>query len=151
MLFVWALLPFLGIKRLQPGPPKAATPSEREVEQTTAPGARTSSREVEPWETRARAIHRIATRLPNCRCLPRSLTLARWMASEGLDPELKMGYRPASTRDGASEPLAHAWIELDGVPIGETEESLAGLLPLSWPTAARASRRWSRGPLKTDN
>ena len=141
LLFVWTLLPILGIKRLQPSLASAAKTSASNVEQSGAEDARTSNREVEPWETRAKAIARIAARLPNCRCLPRSLTLARWMASEGLDPELKMGYRPASTRDGASEPRAHAWIELNGEPIGETAESLKGLAPLNWPAFPETRNR----------
>jgi hypothetical protein len=120
ILWVWALLPLLGIKRLQPGPKPAMAEAKE--------GA-----DIELWERRAKAITRIAARLPNCKCLPRSLALARWMASEGLNPDLKLGYHTTRSGHGPHPELAHAWIELNGTPIGETKESLKGLMPLYWP------------------
>jgi hypothetical protein len=50
-------------------------------------------------------------------CLQRSLVLYRELSRDGADPHLIVGFRPApGGLDG------HAWIELDGVALGEGAE-----------------------------
>lgn len=73
------------------------------------------------WQRRARALRRVGARLPGVNCLSRSLCLWCWMRRRGLDPDLRIGLRrPAG---GAIE--SHSWVELDGVVIDETPESVA--------------------------
>jgi transglutaminase superfamily protein len=58
-------------------------------------------------------------------CLPRALALQRLLAGRGAPAELKIGVR----RDG-EELAAHAWVEVDGRPVGEpagVEERFAEL------------------------
>lgn len=59
------------------------------------------------------------------RCLQCSLALHYWLRREGLPSELRIGVRTA-----AGTLQAHAWVELDGVPVGDTDGSIAPFTPL---------------------
>lgn len=50
-------------------------------------------------------------------CLRQALALYWWLRRDGLQPQLKLGAR--ATRDKALD--AHAWIELDGHALGQTD------------------------------
>ncbi len=52
-------------------------------------------------------------------CLPRSLALQRMLARRGIASELRIGVRKES--NGAGGIAAHAWVEVDGVPLGEPQ------------------------------
>lgn len=58
-------------------------------------------------------------------CLRRSLVLRALLARRGVPAELRFGVH-------ADRPdlQAHAWLEVDGRPVGESPETLAGLVPL---------------------
>ena len=74
------------------------------------------------WATGAAARHHLWP----MRCLPSSLCL-RWMLGRaGLPARLRLGV----ARDGGRL-LAHAWVELAGRPVGETEEGIAPFAPLA--------------------
>ena len=53
--------------------------------------------------------------LPQGSCLPQALVLFRWLCKHGLEPELKIG-----ARRGDNVLEAHAWLELDGIPLDST-------------------------------
>ena len=53
-------------------------------------------------------------------CLPKSLTLHRMLKRRGVDSQIKIGAN--KTPLGIS---AHAWVEVDGQAIGESETILA--------------------------
>ena len=60
-------------------------------------------------------------------CLPKSLVLQRLLAQRGHDAALRIGVRKEGERLAA-----HAWVEVDGVTVGEpadVEERFARLLP----------------------
>ncbi len=52
-------------------------------------------------------------------CLPRSLALQRMLRSRGVAAELRIGVRKEPVAGGGI--AAHAWIEVDGVPLGEPQ------------------------------
>ena len=54
-------------------------------------------------------------------CVPRSLVLYRELSRLGADPRLCVGFR--STEAGV---LGHAWVEVDGKVVGETDPRVAG-------------------------
>ena len=57
-------------------------------------------------------------------CLPRSLTLYRALSRAGASPRLFVGFRSLEGRvDG------HAWIAVDGAPVGEAEALIDSLTP----------------------
>ena len=58
-------------------------------------------------------------------CLPRSLALKRLLAKRGIASTFRIG-----VRKDFGELQAHAWIEVDGVPLGEPEAIEARFLPL---------------------
>jgi hypothetical protein len=71
----------------------------------------------------ARAVVRTMVFLPgDTRCLRRSLVLTRLLARRGIPSRLVIGAR---TRP---QFLAHAWVELDGVPILATDDDAFGRL-----------------------
>jgi hypothetical protein len=72
------------------------------------------------WKRRALALKRVAPRIPRTHCLARALALRWWMRSAGLDARMKIGIRKGP--DGLE---SHAWVELDGMPIDETQENVA--------------------------
>lgn len=58
------------------------------------------------------------------RCLPRSLALYRALSRAGASPQLWIGFRKVAGRvDG------HAWITVDGRPVGEAEALMPSLTP----------------------
>lgn len=59
------------------------------------------------------------------RCLPHALCLRRLLARRGIEGILRIGV----ARDG-DRLLAHAWIEHEGRPLGEGEESVGRFEPL---------------------
>jgi hypothetical protein len=53
------------------------------------------------------------------KCLARSLTLSALLGRRGVASEVVIGVRPGG------EPLdAHAWVEVDGQPVNETQETV---------------------------
>lgn len=83
------------------------------------PGAGVEA-DIEPWQRRAAALKRLGARLPGTACLVRSLALRWWMRSAGLDARIRIGARPGE--DGVA---AHAWVELDGVPVDDHADHIA--------------------------
>ena len=59
------------------------------------------------------------------RCLARSLCLRRLLAKRGIEGVLRIG---VAREEGRL--LAHAWVEWEGKPLGEREESIARFEPL---------------------
>jgi hypothetical protein len=59
------------------------------------------------------------------RCLPHALCLRRLLARRGIEGVLRIGVARQEDRL-----LAHAWIEWEGKPLGEAEESIARFEPL---------------------
>ena len=59
------------------------------------------------------------------RCLARSLCLRRLLARRGIAGVLRIG---VAREDGRL--LAHAWVEWEGKPLGDSEESIARFEPL---------------------
>jgi len=58
-------------------------------------------------------------------CLPRSLLLYRELSRRGADPHLVIGFADASRALAG-----HAWVTLDGQPLGESASTLAPLTPV---------------------
>lgn len=54
-------------------------------------------------------------------CLERGLVQYRFLAAAGFEPSLYVGFG----RGGRGELRGHAWVVLDGRPVGESEASLA--------------------------
>lgn len=74
------------------------------------------------------------------RCLARSLCLRRILARRGIEGILRIGV--AREKDRL---LAHAWVEWEGKPLGEVEESIARFEPLlAAEEAGRAASLLSR-------
>ena len=74
------------------------------------------------WATEAAARHHLYP----MRCLPKALCLRRLLGRHGIGSELRIG---VSTRDGGL--AAHAWVERQGVPVGETRDVEKRFSPLS--------------------
>jgi len=102
------LLPYRRVERLF-GPAPASRPAR--------PGA--VSRSV--WAAGAASRHHLWP----MRCLPHALCLRRLLARRGIEGVLRIGV----AREG-DRLLAHAWIEHEGRPLGEVEESIARFAPL---------------------
>jgi hypothetical protein len=73
------------------------------------------------WATEAAARHHLYP----MRCLPKALCLRRLLGRHGIDAELRIG---VSTRDGVL--AAHAWVERQGIPVGETRDVADRFSPL---------------------
>ena len=58
-----------------------------------------------------RVVVRVISRLPDAKCLLRSLVLTRMLARRGTPAQLVLGVRPGAAF------AAHAWVELDGEPV----------------------------------
>jgi hypothetical protein len=99
-----------------------------------APPARPRSRAAgaDPL-ARRRALARAARGVPGATCLVRAAALVDWLRDDGLDARLRIGVR----RDGGA-PRAHAWVEVDGVALGEDAAALAAFAPLAEPPPAAA-------------
>ena len=100
LLGVEAALRLLGLARTRrlfaPRRGRVSPPAAPEVERLAALAA-----------VACRAVYPAA-------CLPRALALQRLLAGRGAPAALKIGVR----RDG-EELAAHAWVEVDGRPVGE--------------------------------
>jgi hypothetical protein len=82
--------------------------------------------EAMPW---LRAIRRIGARWPGSKCLDQSLVLASLLRERGIDARLLIG----AARGGAGIE-AHAWVEIDGEPLGEPADLRERFRVLeSWP------------------
>jgi Transglutaminase-like superfamily len=91
---------------------------------------------IEPW---ARSVD-VAARhhLYPMHCVPRALALRSLLAEEGIVTELRIGVRKEDDRL-----VAHAWVEHQGVPIGESlnvGERFAPLTRADGGEGARAAR-----------
>jgi len=109
LLLVWALLPVIGMKRLRRG-------LWRLAQETGEP------QEYDPalWQRRAIAIRRIASRLPGCHCLARSITLSNWLNRAGHRNSLKIGITGS-----AATLKSHSWVEKDNKILDDSPENIA--------------------------
>jgi hypothetical protein len=73
------------------------------------------------WATAAAARHHLWP----MRCLPRSLCLRRLLCQAGFSAQLRLGVAKEEGRL-----VAHAWVELEGRPVGETEVGIGRFAPL---------------------
>lgn len=89
--------------------------------------------DLEAARGRHRAVARAARLLPGATCLVRATALVDWLREDGLAARLRIGVR----RDGHA-PRAHAWVELDGRPLGEDATQLAAFALLDQPPPAAA-------------
>ena len=64
-------------------------------------------------------------------CLRQALLLNWWLRRRGLDPSLRLGVRK---QDEVFD--AHAWVELEGVPLGQSRVEHAAFVERSWTTPA---------------
>jgi hypothetical protein len=93
-------------------------------------GGRQGSAELDPVlrDRLVRAVARAARHLYPARCLPRSLCL-RWLLSRhGVATDLRIGV--TRQRGGLT---AHAWVEHQGLPVGDAQEAVASFAALSAP------------------
>jgi hypothetical protein len=75
----------------------------------------------------AQAVDAAGRHLPvSARCLARSLALHWWLRSDGVPSSLKIGV----AKEGAAL-RAHAWVDLDGVPVNGTPAEVAPFTPLT--------------------
>ena len=58
-------------------------------------------------------------------CLPQSMVLCRFLQRQGIGCDLRLGAR---VENGDCE--AHAWVEVDGVPVNDTEDVRERFRPL---------------------
>jgi hypothetical protein len=78
-------------------------------------------------ERYARWIAVAAPRQPvQAECLAQSLTLLTWLRREGVPCALQIGVAKVGAELGA-----HAWIELDGVPVNDTPRAVADFARLA--------------------
>lgn len=101
----------------------------RWVERRLGLVSRRRSRPIDPevvsccvWAAGAASRHHLWP----MRCLARSLSLRRLLGKRGVEGVLRIGV----ARDG-DRLLAHAWIEWEGRPLGEAEESIARFEPMT--------------------
>jgi hypothetical protein len=90
------------------------------------------------------AFSRWVYRIPGFRdnCLEKSLLTYRYLPADGGRYRLVLGVR-ASEAEG---PPGHAWLTIDGVPVHDTSESLADLVPiLAFDSAGRREAPESGG------
>lgn len=72
-----------------------------------------------------RRLYHPARRRPSDNCLERSLVLYRYLGQAGAAPRLVIGLAA-----GPPPAAGHAWVEVDGAPVGETPADLAGYRPV---------------------
>ena len=63
---------------------------------------------------------------PGYNCLPRSMVLNRMLRLQGIGCDLRMG---AHVENGRLH--AHAWVEVDGVPVNDTDDVRKRFTPLA--------------------
>ena len=88
--------------------------------------------------TDAQALARLAASAGNNTlgegtCLRRALLLYGWLRRQGLDPELHLGIPEAASRAALR---AHAWVELEGVPLLESDAGYRAFSKMGKETAA---------------
>jgi Transglutaminase-like superfamily len=81
-------------------------------------GAKSEPSEIGREQSR---IVRIAAKRVGATCLPRSIVLARRLRDGGLHPSVRIGVAELPKIGMA----AHAWVELNGQPVGEDASSFA--------------------------
>lgn len=92
----------------------------------------------------AEIVHRLADLAPaRLNCLPRALTLWSLTRSAGHATELKIGVAPRRIEGQRLD--AHAWVELDGIPLGENAARYVHL-PFDEPRVSGQSRTGSGTP-----
>jgi hypothetical protein len=92
------------------------------VESLTAPNtAPNTAPEADEIARRQSRIVRIAAKRVGATCLPQSIVLARRLRNRGLNPSVRIGVADLPTIGMA----AHAWVELNGKPVGEDASSFA--------------------------
>ncbi len=90
------------------------------------------------------AFSRWVYRIPGFRdnCLEKSLLTYRYLPADGGRYRLVLGVRASETEG----PPGHAWLTIDGVPVHDTAESLADLVPiLAFDSAGRREDMESGG------
>jgi hypothetical protein len=118
-----AVLPALKFVLPLPRLVALVTPAER------AP-ARDPAREQRVERLAARLYR--TPRLGRDNCLERSLVTYRYLARAGSDPRLVVGMRREDELRG------HVWVTVDGRPVHDTPDFLAGFVPLmTFPEPAR--------------
>jgi hypothetical protein len=75
-------------------------------------------------------------------CLAQSVALQGWLRGEGVPSDLRIGVSKAG-----AQLAAHAWVELDGVPINDTPGSVAVFTPLAQMREAAADPGQHTAPL----
>lgn len=103
----WLLLGFWVALRVQPF--KSA---RRFAEIPLGPQTETTDVDAIAWCVRAAS----GTHVVPVRCLERSLTLQRVLRKRGVAAELRIGVEKKD-----SKVAGHAWLEIDGEPVGEPE------------------------------
>ena len=78
--------------------------------------AQTSTPPLTAWRRRALALRRVSRFIPGAHCLARALALRWWMRQSRLKAVVVIGVR--RTADGIA---SHAWVELEGQPVDESE------------------------------
>lgn len=74
------------------------------------------------------------------RCLHRSLLLYRWLRTEGLPGELRIGVRTEHGRLAA-----HAWVELDGQVVNDDPRAVQSFARLAGPAGLSSLSAFARG------
>ena len=98
---------------------------------------RTPARAATPAEIAdAQALARLAASaganaLGEATCLRRSLLLHGWLRRKGLQPALLLGLPTNAPAPAAGDFSAHAWVELDGVPLLESDARYRPFVPAS--------------------
>jgi hypothetical protein len=81
----------------------------------------------------ASRLYRTAPRLSRDNCLERSLVTYRYLARAGSEPRLVVGMRKQDELEG------HVWVTVDDRPVHDTDDFLAGFVPImSFPAAPDA-------------
>ena len=118
---------------------RAGSPA-RAIARATLP-RQTSGASIESDEIAriARMVGVASRRIVPGACLARSIALARMLAVRGLSSDIRVGVRTADT--GGVE--AHAWVELEGRPLGGDGVTMRGYEPFARPLSdlARAQFR----------
>ncbi len=72
-----------------------------------------------------------ANTLGEATCLRRALLLHGWLRRRGLRPALLLGLPTNAPAPAAGDFSAHAWVELDGVPLLESDVGYRPVVPAS--------------------
>ena len=72
-----------------------------------------------------------ANALGEATCLRRALLLHGWLRRRGLQPALLLGLPANAAAPAAGDFSAHAWVELEGVPLLESDAGYRPFVPAS--------------------